>query len=192
MGNEISEYTTALVNALQGAYGQAWNIRQRGESTPEATQPWEVVIGMSGFADIIRDGGGGVNLGVTMGATVIYTSVGPSHSSGFQAADITATLAAFLAQWIPPADARGQSGPLAMNIAGGIRPEPTQQGPVAVNTGNYVGGMYWDIELDVSTGIEIPDFRTGRPIDQPEPPRRRIFEDYGTNIEGADVTLEAT
>ena len=176
MGTEISQYTTAVVDALVEDYGPTWNIRARGESLRANDLPWQVVIGFAGF-DSQRDGAGGLRIMATFGATILYASLGLDHSSGFQAADIAVTLAAWLANRTP-------GGVIPENIDGGIRPIVSQPNPIPQSTGEYIAAVYWDVYLDdISLDIDIPGYTTGHPE------RHRYYQDHGVNITAVEVEV---
>ena len=157
MGKEVSTYVNAVVAELQAAYGERWNIAARGESTAAVSgKPWGVQIGYSAFAPQYR-GDAGMDLDLTCAATVHYTGVGPTHNDGYQAADIAASLAAWLSGHVVD----GEQG---RNIQ--LDPEPltTVRGGVEVPTGQYALHVFWDVRLDdIDPDIDIEGYETGHP-----------------------------
>ena len=107
-----------------------WNIAARGESTAAVSRKaWGVQIGYSSF--VLHDrGDAGLDMDLTCAATVYYTGVGPTHNDGFQAADIAASLAAWLSGHVV-------GGSQGHNIQMDPEPLTDLRGGVEVPTGQY-------------------------------------------------------
>lgn len=158
MGAEISTYIDAVVSELQAAYGPNWGIEKRPESPGAVSgRPWAVQIGYS-RGDPEERGDLGINLRLMCCATVAYASVGPTHASGFQSADIAATLAAYISGHV-------MGGKKAFNIS--IEPEPMvdiRGGGVEVATGQYLNHVFWTVTLDdILPDLDIPGYETLHP-----------------------------
>lgn len=168
MGLEVSTYINAVVQELQAAYGEAWNIAARGElpyvqkdgippvGTLVSRCPWAVQVGYSRFVPHYR-GDLGMDLEMTCCATVSYTGVGPGHNSGLQQADIALTLAAWLSGHVV-------EGTLAKDVEVDIEPFTAVRGGVEVPTGQYLAHVFWDARLDdIDPDIDIEGYTTLHP-----------------------------
>ena len=101
MGKETGTYINRAVQAMQAAYGANWNVVAIGADPVLDDRAWLVQVGYDGFQPEAA-GNLGMNLKLTALATVSYRGKGATHNSGLQAANITATLAAWVSQYVDP------------------------------------------------------------------------------------------
>ena len=168
---------------MQAAYGANWNVIAIGADPVLDDRAWLVQVGYDGFTPEAA-GNLGMNLKLTALATVSYRGKGPTHNSGLQAADITATLAAWVTQYVDP-ETNTIPYNLDMEIVPIVRYEQRGDNRVAINTGDYRGRLWWDVMLDfVDVDIDVEGYVTGHPVGPTGP-----YIDHGVNVESVSVDV---
>ena len=183
MGAETGTYITRTVAAMQAAYGNNWNITAKGSDPVLDDRAWLVQVGYDDFKPEIA-GNLGMHVKLTALATVSYRGKGATHNSGLQAADITATLGAWVAAYVDP-ETNTIPHNFDMEVEPIVRYELRGTNRVAINTGDYRGRLWWDVILDfVDVDIDVEGYDTGHPA-RPSGP----YVDHSVNVESVSVDV---
>lgn len=154
MGNEVSQYLTAVNDSLNMAYGRDWNISLAGFSPTSSEKAYQVELSVEGMS--LLHSGYEPFVRVNCAATALYVSKAATHGSIYQAADIAATLARYIHY-----RTFGEGTEAAIIGAQPLLVYSEDGYP----TGEYDWQISWEVDLIVTDSIDIPGYTTTNPPD---------------------------